>query len=238
MLFLFFIYFNLDGQTGKYYSSRWQTGDNKEITTNHDEYSFNKKSKLYYIVSNDITSIYITLKVEDKVVLSRILREGLIIWVDMDNSLDKNMGIRFPIGSENIENPRMHDFSENNSDTEKNIDEALTLASTIELTGFKQEPYKRFPAENRDSFSAYVKIDEHGVLLYRLAIPLEKIPVRNARDGRGTMPFTIGAEYGNATSSGGALKKDSKSKPAMISSQSSHPPVITWIKNIKLAEEK
>ncbi len=238
LFILLFFYFNLNGQTGKYYLSRWHPFKNEKIIGDSDEYTFNKKSKLYYILSNDFTKIYITLKVVDKVVLSRILQEGLTIWIDMDNKLEKNLGIRFPVGSENIENRTIYDLSEKSLDADDDIAEALILANTIELIGFRNEPDKRFPAENSDSFAGTIKNDENGVLHYLLILPVEKIPVRNSRNGSGAMPFTIGIEYGNIASSNENLKKDSNSNPEVTSSRSRYQAVIMWIKNVKLAVEK
>jgi len=229
-------YFNLCGQTGKSYSSRWHPVKNEKNPGDSDEYTFNKKSKLYYILSNDLTKIYITLKVDDEVVIRKILHEGLAVWIDMDNKQEKSMGIRFPVGSENIESRTIHDFSQKSLDAEKDINEAINLANTIELIGFRNELYKRFPADNSDSFAGTIKIDKNGVLHYRLILPVEKIPVRNSRNRTGALPFTIGVEYGNITSSNQAGKKDSNSKPEISGSR--HQAVIMWIKNVRLAEER
>ncbi len=239
IVFIFLVFcFNLSGQTGKFYSSRWHSVKNEKNPVDADEYTFHKKSKLHYFLSNDYTKIYIILKVEDHVVRNRILKEGLTIWIDMDNKPEKNMGILFPVGYENIENRSINDFSKESIDADKVLAEALNLANTIELIGFRNEPDKIFPAENSDSFTGSIESDENGVLHYRLIIPVEKIPVRNSRDGSGAMPFTIGVEYGHVASSNETGKKDSYSKQQVTGSPSGHKAIIMWIKNVKLAGER
>lgn len=235
---LLFFYFNLSGQTGSFYSSRWHTGKNEKDPVYADDYTFHKKSKIYYILSNDYTKVYITLKVEEKEVWNRILKEGLTVWINMDNKPEKNMGVRFPLGSENIEKRSVQSFPEKNIDADEELTEALSHANTIELIGFRNEPDKRFPSENNDNFAGTIKINENGVLHYRLILPVEKIPVRNSRNGNGAMPFTIGVEYGNIASRNETGKKDKNSMTAVTVSTSGYKPIIMWIKNVKLAEEK
>lgn len=201
LFILLFLYYNLYGQSGNSYSSRWHYVKDEKNPGDHDEYSFNKKSKLYYFLTNDFTKIYISLKVEDKGVIGRILHEGLIVWISMDNKTEKIMGISFPVGSENVDNPLIHNLPAKSLADEKDLTQEADHANTIELIGFRNEPSKRFPAENNDSFAGTIKIDGEGVLHYRLILPVEKIPVRNSRSGPGALPFTIGIEYGNIASS-------------------------------------
>ena len=94
----------------------------------------------------------------------------------------------------------------------------ISLANTIELIGFTRENERRFPSENADNCSGYVKVDNQGVLHYKMVIPITKLPVRNSKDASGAMPFNLGVEYGAVPISG-----------------SSKPPVIVWIKNVSLA---
>ena len=81
------------------YLSRWHNGGT-ELKIPSDKYSYFKKGKLYYFFSNDIDNIYVDMKIDDPGVQTRILKQGLTVWINMDGKQIKKMGIRFPIGSQ------------------------------------------------------------------------------------------------------------------------------------------
>ena len=139
------------------------------------------------------------------------------------------------------------------------------FANTIELIGFSNEAARRFASDNADTFRGSVKYDNEGVLHYKMIIPIEKIPVRNSREGEGAMPFTFGVEYGpfpsmdtrksqvpaqqsSVPQSGGSrggsggrrgsgIDSDSQ-RSAASASRPAFTEVLVWIKNIKLATDK
>jgi len=113
----------------------------------------------------------------------------------MDAKSAKKMGVRFPLGSQH-QGGRRGQNGIGNFDAQGKPVTSLSLANTIELIGFTSEESRRFPAENGDTFSGSLSYDKEGDLCYRMKMPLVKIPVRNAKDGGGAMPFTLGVEYG------------------------------------------
>lgn len=201
---LLLISLDLAGQTSKIFQSRWNEDGSPEINIRQADWTYIKKARVYYFISNDDNKIYLSLLIHDQVVGLRILREGLKLWINMDNKPEKNLGIHFPLGTQ----------------SQTSIS-ALSMATTIELIGFKGEE-RRVKAENPDTFTGAVSIDNQGFLLYNMVLPLEKLPVRNSRDGVGAMPFSFGIEYGTVAVKG-------KKTPS---------PVLVWIKSIKLATDK
>jgi hypothetical protein len=216
----FFFCVNLNAQNGKLFLSIWNKNGNAELNVPSDEYSYLKKGKLYYFISNDNVNIYFDMKIEDPEAQTRILKQGFTIWVNMDNKLTKKMGIRFTTGSQNSEGRNKPNIPDNNLITDVSPVGLLSLASTIELIGFKSEEARRFPADNSDNFRVTVRYSNEGILHFRMTMPIAKLPIRNSKDGDGAMPFTFGIEYG----------------PTIA--QPSFPPVLLWIKNIKLATDK
>jgi len=185
---------NLNGQQGKYFLSSFNNDGAGNVSS--ENFSFSKKAKIYYFISNDKANVYIDLKIPDSEVQSRILMQGLTIWVDMDGKSAKKMGVHFPIGSQHQGGRKGQNAAAGNLDAQGKPVTPLSLANTIELIGFTSEETRRFPAENADSFSGSVNYDKDGVLYYKMKMPLVKIPVRNAKGGGGAMPFTLGIEYG------------------------------------------
>lgn len=220
-LFSLLLCLNIYGQKNKFYTSSWHKEGADEISTPSDNFTSLNKGKLYCFLSNDEYNLILDIIVEDESIQTRILKEGMTIWIDMDCRKDKNMGVRFPIGSQQL-------VQDNNSKLNSDVPivTPLSQANTIEIIGFTGENSRRLPAENNDSFNGFLKLGKDGVLNYRMSMPLEKIPVRNSKDGKGAMPFNIGIEYGMAPN--GSQTDQGAAKP----------PVISWVKNIRLSSGK
>ena len=259
-----FVSVGMNAQKGNLNLSKWHFSNEVKAS----DYQFINKVKLYCFLSNDYDNIYIDLKVEDAEVQERILKEGLTIWIDMDGKSAKQMGVRYPIGSQNPVGRKKLDYSENTNNPSGSIVASLSLANTIELVGFINEEVRHFPSENADNFGGSVKFDKEGILYYKLVMPIAKLPLRNSKQSNGAMPFALGIEYGlispgnksgnhmsppppsksrsvgSRSGSAGGRSVRSESAPDNSSgtrSNSYQPvkkPVLNWIKGIKLATSK
>jgi len=216
--------------------SRWHLSDKIESS----DYQLIRKVRLYYFISNDYDNLYIDIKVDDPGVQQRILKEGLTLWIDMNGTEVKKMGIRFPLGSKNQTAHWKTDSIESNPEQDGSLTGLLAMANTIEITGFINEQQRRFPSENRDSFRGSVKFDEKRILHYKMIMPLAKLPVRNAKEGHSARPFNLGIEYGSLPS---ANQSGVNRGPAPTSIFHSKPAgggtaELFWIKDVKLATSK
>jgi len=235
LILSFFVCSSLNAQKGNLNLSQWHVSD--EIKGS--DYHLIRKTKLYCFLSNDNDNIYIDIKVEDQGIQNRILKEGLTIWISMDGKEEKKMGVRFPVGSQNQAVHKKSDPSENNTNPNGKPVTPLSLANTIELIGFTNEQERHFPSENRDNFRGSVKCDEEGIFYYKMIMPIAKLPVRNSREGHGTMPFIFGIEYGSLP-----VNKPAENRgPAPSSVFHSHSSgagasELYWINNVKLATSK
>jgi len=216
--------------------SIWHLSDN--IETN--DYKPVGKSGLFCLISNDNDNIYIDMKVEDRKIQNRILTEGLTIWIDMDGREERKMGIRFPLGSRNQLGHKKTEHVENSQAKAESMENILSMANTIEIFGFISEPQRRFPSENHDSFRGSVKLEEGKTLLYKLIIPLAKLPLRNSRDGHGSVPFFLGIEYGSlsVTNSSGVNRGPAPSSIFRSSSSGNRGSELVWIKDVRLAASR
>jgi hypothetical protein len=217
IFFSLFISASIDAQKGNLILSNWHQTENKEFSVRPEDYSFLKKGKLWYSLSNDNDNIYISLKIEDPGVQNRILKEGLIVWINMDGKSSKKMGIRYPIGSQSSEGRRRPGMPEAKTNADGSLVTPLSLANTIELIGFTNEVARRFPADNADNFKGSLRFNNEGTLFYWMAMPIAKLPVRNSKDSSGAMPFTLGIEYGavqvNSNGQGGNVAQPPPSGP-------------------------
>lgn len=206
---MFLICTGLNAQKGALNLCRWHISDKVAMT----DYQLIKKSGIYYFLSNDKENLFVDLKVEDQGVQRKILNEGLTIWINMDEKPVRRMGVRYPTGSQNGNSP----------------------SNTIELIGFISEQERHFPADNPDNFRGSVTYNDGGILYYKLVMPIAKLPVRNSKEGKGAMPFTLGIEYGSP----GDLKTPGENMNRPPSSAGPHrASELYWINHIKLATSK
>jgi hypothetical protein len=261
---------NLSAQKGRFYMNTWHQPSDNKTNIPAEKYSYFDKGKLFYFISNDNENVYVDIKVEESSVQNRILKEGLTIWINMDRKLTKKMGVRFPVGSEYDTDYNKRGIHENKINQDESLVTPLIMANTIELVGFKGEDSRRFPSDNADTFRGSVRYDREGTLYYHMTMPIDKLPLRNSKDGTGAMPFILGIEYGapplsldkhlsmtpppayrSASSrsrggsrsgasgkggrSGGISYKDGPMTKANLN-PAILPPVLIWVKNIKLAK--
>jgi hypothetical protein len=210
LILLSFVCLGIDAQKGNQVPVAWHISEK----INASDYQVIKKSNLSYYLSNDNENFYIDLKIEDAGVQNKILKEGLTIWIDMDDKSAKKMGIRFPIGSQN-KSGRTNSLSESMLNSDGTLITPLSQANTIELIGFNSEETRRFPSENTDNIRGSVKYDNEGILYYKMVLPFAKLPLRNSKQGDGAMPFAIGLEYGILSS---VNKSGNKLNPTEYSS--------------------
>ena len=121
LILLSFVCIGINAQKGNQTTERWHVSDK----VNASDYQMIKKAELYYCFSNDKENFYVDLKIEDAGVQNRILKEGLTIWINMENKSAKKMGIRFPIGSQNKTGRN------NNNRTESMLNPDGTLATPL-----------------------------------------------------------------------------------------------------------
>jgi hypothetical protein len=215
--------------------SSWHLNDKIEAS----DYTPVDKSGLYCLISNDNDYVYIDMKVDDRKIQHRILTEGLTIWINMDGREEKKMGIRFPLGSQNKPGRKNADQVEKSQTRDESMEDLIAIANTIEIIGFISEQQRRFPSENRDSFRGSVKLGEGGKLYYKLIMPMAKLPLRNSRNGHGTMPFFMGIEYGSLPVTNKSVNRGPAPSSIFRSGASgSVGSELIWIKDVRLASSK
>jgi hypothetical protein len=234
LFLLLFTCGGINAQKGTLNICRWHFGDKPE----ESDYQTIRKIKMYCFLSNDNDNIYIDIKVDDREVQEKILKEGLTIWISMNGKEERKMGVRFPMGTQNQGNHRKSDHAETNQNQDISRISLISQANTIEILGFINEQQRHFPSENRDNFRGAVKFDEKGILFYKMILPIAKLPVRNSRDNRGAMPFILGVEYGSQTVTNKSGVNRGPAPSSLFHSRSSGTSESYWIENVRLATSK
>ncbi len=212
LILLSFACLGVYAQKGNQKPGAWRVNDKIDAS----DYQIIKKTSISYYLSNDNEYFYVDLKIEDAGVQNRILKEGLTLWINMDDKTGKKMGIRFPIGSQN-RSGRNNNLAASMLNSDGSLNTPLSQANTIELIGFNSEETRRFPSENADNIRGSVKYDNEGILYYKMVLPIAKLPLRNSKEGDGAMPFAIGIEYGSLSPvnmSGNQMSPPAPSSPS------------------------
>jgi hypothetical protein len=175
-------------QKGEESVCQWNSNGNEELNVPLESYQYFRKGMLYHYLSNDKENIYLDIKVTESEAQSKILKEGMTVWINIDDKQTKKNGIRFPLGTENSGGPgRQHAMNIQGS-----LLSPVEQANTIQLIGFGGT-FKFIPANNTDGFRGSVHYNNDGVLIYRLIIPVARL---NAEGEVITGPFAIGIEPG------------------------------------------
>jgi hypothetical protein len=180
--------FNVFSQKGGESVCKWNGSGNEELNIPLESYQYFKKGMLYHYLSNDKENVYLDIRVIESVAKSKILKEGMTVWINMNDKQVKKDGIRFPLGTESLRGPGKQQAR----DIQGRLLSPVEQANTIQVIGF-DGPFQFIPANNTEGFRGSVHYDNEGVLIYRLILPITKLATRGTDI---TGPFAIGIEPG------------------------------------------
>jgi hypothetical protein len=256
----FILCLDLSAQKEQIPTCRWVDNSSGSVLPSASDYVSARKGAFLYSFSNDENNLYVDIKVTESIEEGKVLQMGMILWLNTDGKSRKVTGVRYPIGSKFSRSRRGEPMGTITQET------PLSLATTIELIGFKDINPSRFPANNSDNFRGSVKYDNDGNLLYSMTIPLAKLPAAGkSAQGKKTL-LNIGIEYGappqmqnqggprpggsgEAPSGGGGGRRGggggagtrgagAAPGPGFAGNDDAPKPVLIWVKNLALAEKK
>jgi hypothetical protein len=147
-------------------------------------------------LSNSDSNLFIDIIITDPGVQKTLLGVGMNIWIDLSGKEVKSMGVRYPVGSDNVK-ASLQRRGEAMTTTEKMMfvkNSGIEMAFEIEVAGFGEEIPRKVPALGGCGFSSNVHYNDDGNLMYRMVIPMKSVVVQEVK-GK-LVPFSIGLEYG------------------------------------------
>jgi len=174
----------------------WRDYSAKDEMYPASDYSPLDKEKMFCYLSNNDSSMYIDLIIIDPGVQKTILGVGMNIWIDLSGKELKSMGVRYPVGSDNVK-ASLQRKGEAMTTTEKMMfvkNSSIEMAYEIEVAGFGEGIPQRVPSKGGSGFSSLVHYSDDGNLLYRIEIPMKNFVFQELK-GK-PVPFSIGLEYG------------------------------------------
>lgn len=187
---------SLYGQKSKPSPSKWNSSGKDEITLPKENLLYFSKGKIYYYLSNDNDNIYLDMRIDDSEAQNKILKQGMTVWINVDDKQIKKCGIRFPIGTENPAGPGQgRQFGQELQESSGLNRSPVSQANRIELTGFTKEERRIIPSNNEDNFRGTVHYNNEGVLIYKMILPVSRIETDKNMN---TNPIALGIELGGA----------------------------------------
>ncbi|MBN2863283.1 MAG: hypothetical protein JXN62_08995 [Bacteroidales bacterium] len=177
-------------------SSRWNSYGQDPSAIPLSDFEFFKKENFYYLLSNDNENFYLDIRVEDSEAETKILRQGLVIWINADGKQQKIVGVRYPIGSQNMAKMNLQIPGTQTQTSSRNPNSPIAQATIVELIGFPQNEQRYIPANNTDNFRGSVHYDDNGALHYRLVMPAGNLKQDNGDKGEDKRNLTLGIEPG------------------------------------------
>ncbi len=138
-------------------------------------------------ILNDADYLYVCLAAEDQAVISRILRQGMILWFDPEGGKEKTFGIKYPVGRQGMQQGEGEMIRpDNEADRQKMRRAMMAISSDLEILQKSKVPIST-SIENLKGIEVSLKRST-GLIVYEVKIPLQE---------NQDLPFAIGAEEGS-----------------------------------------
>jgi hypothetical protein len=163
----------------------------------------NNKALVSYDITNDRDNLYIILETGDQATELKILRKGLVVWIDKTGNKDQTTSICFPSDNEN--NRSQGQEVQGRNMMAQRIDAALGSVNEFFLQGFKGCRGK-FTLSQNDSCGIKVGIglDEYDQLVWEAIIPFKTFYPKDTIDRRDMgRPLDICFDIAGLTRPGG-----------------------------------
>lgn len=159
------------------YQSQWQGLDYLPDGSMEDwpyTIRFDRESNFYYSISNDENNLYIGLKVREPRVQTKILVNGLWLYVDPEGKSKENYGIQFPMGDGE---PPAADIAYANLSLIQLVDlqkRALATQQAQELIGLNGPGTTRVQMRQlADGVKTSIGFDQDASMIYEAVIPFD-----------------------------------------------------------------
>ena len=129
-----------------------------------------------YSMSNDNENLYLCARIDDPEMQQKIMRNGLIVYIDTTKKPLRQIGITYPVpGQRNFRKEEAPDKGELEEISEfKRTRQTFFLKhNTVRLFGFKNHFTGIYPMENRSGVRVKMDWDSTGSLVYEMLIPFK-----------------------------------------------------------------
>jgi YD repeat-containing protein len=138
---------------------------------------YNAEKRINYALANTKDTLYMAIRLDDRIDQMRVLRAGLMLSIDPKGKKKETFSITFPLNVQgNIPLNQLHadtDGAVTKQDREELMRERITTLRGIKVTGFTDVEDEMITTSNTYGFQTAVNYDDAGNLVCEAAIPLK-----------------------------------------------------------------
>jgi hypothetical protein len=194
------------------YHNHWRGSNDNNIKLHTTEFIYSEKGKFYYFLSNDSENIYLNLRIYDPGVSVNVINTGLTVWINMGGKKTRKLGIKYPVGMQDIERPDVQNMQmrqgqqdmQGNQPFQKMPERGapqgerkmkMVPFDKLELIGFSESKKTVISPFEDGNFRGSIKIEMDGNMWYELIMPISKLPEMTKKDKDREASFVLGIEY-------------------------------------------
>ncbi len=171
------------------FQSKWRNQDIKVDGRSDDwvgSLTYIDKQNISLGLMNDEDYLYVCMAAEDQSIISRIMRQGMILWFNPEGGKEKSIGIKYPLGRQDMEpGDREMKISESEASPQKKRPAAMAISNELEILQESKVPITT-SIKNLKGMQISLKRSS-GLIVYEIKIPLQE---------NQNLPIAIGAAAG------------------------------------------
>jgi len=170
---------------------------------------YNTEKHINYAIANTTDTLYMAIRVNDRLNQMRILRGGLTFSIDTKGKKKETFSVTFPLNVAGTKTPMENLHSDDaptditKQDRDELMRERLTNLRGIKVTGFKDVEDEMITTSNTYGFQTAVNYDQNGYLVCEAAIPLSFFHADNLAASEWAFNFKINGIQSKPRGEGG-----------------------------------
>ena len=167
----------------KYLSSNYQKPQYENFENiSTEDYSFDEKNNIFYLLSNNEENLFIHLKIADENIQKKILLFGLTSRFETN---EQKLEVRYPLPMEKFQSKTRSgrgSESNQNKDFPRLRTTIISQATMIEIIGGESDSDRLIRDISKDGVRGEMEITDYGELCYRLTIPLSDLGIEQINE--------------------------------------------------------
>ncbi len=161
--------------SGPVYNSLWQKSPVKADGI-PNEWSkplkhYDTNTKIQYTFSNDWQNMYICIRATDDITQKKILRGGMVVWIDTTGKNKERTSITYPLPDLTTKSEPENERSNQDGDSYRPKRKFHNDHNEMQLNGFKPPVGGLVPLQNVDGIYVNLNVDSLDILTYEAVIP-------------------------------------------------------------------
>lgn len=142
-------------------------------------FTYDNTAKIRYAVANDASNIYVAIISLDRMQQMKMVNGGTEIWIDSKVKKNKSLGVKYPIGGEEMKMPERTSGQQQPNPEQMKI-EVRSKMIRMELLGFKTDFNGQQSIYSPSQVNPVIDWNKQGDMVYEIAIPYNALQEEDA----------------------------------------------------------